>query len=343
MKVTTGVYGMTCGHCQKRVADTISSLEGVESVEVDLESKKATVNFDPQKISLDEIKGAIQKAGYSIEIKEEVQEDQIKGKIEISATSEAEGTISETNNIVSKELKESSQACTLNEACEVTEKGAAQISSQKAGLKEITLGVPGMTCSACALNIEKTLKKKEGVDSVAVNLELGKAKVSFEPSLISAKEIEETIESIGYKVEKDKVTLDLQGMSCTSCAANIETVLNKTDGVISASVNFPLERAVVEFDSSRISVREIIAAVQGIGYGASVKAETVEYEDREQMSRDAEIRRQRNNLIIAFVLGIPVALGNMSMVFPFLSFVPCFPFESCSTFHTVQPDPSPSR
>ena len=113
-------------------------------------------------------------------------------------------------------------------------------------------------------------------------------------------------------------------MSCASCAANIEKILNKTDGVISVSVNFPLEKAFVEFDSSRISVREIIAAVQGIGYGASVRAETVEYEDREQMSRDAEIRRQRNNLIIALVLGIPVSLGNMSMMFPFLSFVPAF-------------------
>ena len=181
-----------------------------------------------------------------------------------------------------------------------------------------------MTCSACALNIEKVLKKKEGVDSVAVNLELGRAKVSFEPSLISPREIEDAIESIGYKVEKDKVTLDLQGMSCASCAANIEKILNKKDGVISASVNFPLEKAFVEFDSSRISVREIIAAIQGIGYGASVRAETVEYEDREQMSRDAEIRRQRNNLIIALVLGIPVSLGNMSMMFPFLSFVPAF-------------------
>ena len=324
MEVTIGVYGMTCGHCQKRVADAISSLEGVDSVEVDLESKSATINFDPQKVSLDDIKEAIRKVGYSTEIEEEAQEAQAKGQAETSATSEAEGTISETTDIVSKESEESSQACTLNETCKVAEKEAAQISSQKAGLKEITLGVSGMTCSACALNIEKVLKKKEGVDTVAVNLELGRAKVSFEPSLISPKEIEETIESIGYKVEKDKVTLNLQGMSCASCAANIEKILNKTDGVISVSVNFPLEKAVVEFDSSRISVREIIAVVQRIGYGASVKAETIEYEDREQMSRDAEIRRQRNNLIIAVVLGIPVSLGNMSMIFPFLSFVPSF-------------------
>lgn len=324
MEVTIGVYGMTCGHCQKRVADAISSLEGVESVEVDLESESATVSFDSQKISLDNIKGAIQKAGYSTEIEEDAQEVQEKGQTETSATAKAEGATSETTDTALGKPEGDSQTCSLTEACKIAEKEATSISSQKTGPKEITLGVSGMTCSACALNLEKILKRKEGVDSVAVNLELGRAKVSFDPSLISPKEIGEAIESIGYKVEKDKVTLNLQGMSCASCAANIEKILNKTDGVISVSVNFPLEKAFVEFDSSRISVREIIAAVQGIGYGASVRTETVEYEDREQMSRDAEIRRQRNNLIIALVLGIPIGLGNMSMMFPFLSFVPAF-------------------
>ena len=341
MEVTISVYGMTCGHCQKRVADAISSLEGVGSVEVDLEAEHTTVSFNSQKVSLDNIKDAIRKAGYSTEIEEKTEEEakevQANAERETSVISKAEGATSgtaetsraaessRTADILLNEPEENSQACPLiTQECMLAEKEAPRISDQKTGLKEITLGVSGMTCSACALNIEKVLKKKEGVDSVTVNLELGRAKVSFEPSLISPREIEEAIESIGYKVEKDKVTLNLQGMSCAACAANIEKVLNKKEGIISASVSFPLEKAFVEFDSSRISVREIIAAVQGIGYGASVRAETVEYEDREQMSRDAEIRRQRNNLIMAIVLGIPIGLGNMSMMFPFLSFVPAF-------------------
>ncbi|KKH47740.1 heavy metal translocating P-type ATPase [Methanosarcina sp. 1.H.A.2.2] len=326
MEISIGVYGMTCGHCQKSVADAISSLKGVESVDVNLEAESATVIFDPEKVSLDDIKEAVLKAGYSTEKEGEaeaeaqVETSESTGKTaeapevaEIEAESKVSGTV---------ESEAAGISCTLDEACKLAEKEVTRLSGQKAGPKEITLGVSGMTCSACALNIEKVLKKKEGVDSVAVNLELGRAKVSFEPSLISPQEIEEAIESIGYKVEKDKVTLNLQGMSCASCAANIEKILTKTEGVISVSVNFPLEKAVVEFNSSLISVREIIAAVQGIGYGASVPAETVEYEDREQMSRDAEIRRQRNNLIVALLLGIPISLGNMSMMFPFLSFVP---------------------
>jgi len=327
MEVSIEVYGMTCGHCQKRVADAISSLDGVESVNVNLEAGNATVIFDPEKVSTDDIKEAILKAGYSTEPEAETEEE-VKAAEPALEETVAEPIFESRSTALKEaemEVEEASQACPLTEACPLVyepEKEETPSSGKKAGSKEITLGVSGMTCSACALNIEKVLKKKEGVDSVAVNLELGRAKVIFEPSLISPQEIGEAIESIGYKVEKDKVTLNLQGMSCASCAANIEKILNKTEGVISASVNFPLEKAFVEFDSSQISVREIIAAVQGIGYGAYVQAETVEYEDREQISRDSEIRRQRNNLIIALLLGIPVSIGNMSMMFPFLSFVP---------------------
>jgi len=323
MEVTINVYDMTCGHCQKRVADAISSLEGVESVDVNLESESATVSFDPEKISLGDIKAAIRKAGYSTERESEAQEE---AGTEVPYTTEVKGETSKTAEPTlegSEEPEVAPQTCPLTETCELAEE-EPRTSGLKTGRKEITLGVSGMTCSACASNIERVLKKKEGVDSVVVNLELGRANVSFDPSLISPKEIGETIESIGYKVEKDTVTLNLEGMSCASCAANIEKVLNRTEGVISASVNFPLEKAIVEFDSSRVSVREIIAAVQGIGYGAFVKTEAVEYEDREQISREAEIRKQRNNLIIALVLGIPIGLGNMSMMFPFLSFVPDF-------------------
>ncbi len=98
------------------------------------------------------------------------------------------GTASETVDIALEELEGKFQACPLaTQECRLAEKETLSTSSQKTDKKEITLGVSGMTCSACALNIEKVLKKREGVDSVAVNLELGRAKVSFDPSLISPK------------------------------------------------------------------------------------------------------------------------------------------------------------
>ncbi len=160
MEVTIGVYGMTCGHCQKRVADAISSLEGVESVDVDLESERATVSFDSEKTSLDDIRAAIEKAGYSTESEKEAQE---KARAEVPETTEMERATSEAEETALKEPEkpeETPQACPLTETCELPAEEETRISSPKTGLKEITLGVSGMTCSACAANIEEGIETK---------------------------------------------------------------------------------------------------------------------------------------------------------------------------------------
>ncbi|MGM0771425.1 MAG: heavy-metal-associated domain-containing protein, partial [Halobacteriota archaeon] len=64
MKTTIGVHGMTCMHCHERVTKAISSLEGVQSVKVSLEENNATVSFDPDKVTLNEILQAVENAGY---------------------------------------------------------------------------------------------------------------------------------------------------------------------------------------------------------------------------------------------------------------------------------------
>ncbi|MEW6045039.1 MAG: heavy metal translocating P-type ATPase [Bacillota bacterium] len=63
-----------------------------------------------------------------------------------------------------------------------------------------------------------------------------------------------------------KATLDLSGMTCASCAVRIEKKLEKTDGVRGATVNFALEKAVVEFDPDQVRARQLVEAVQSLGY-----------------------------------------------------------------------------
>ena len=58
---TYTVPGMHCGHCEKAVSDEVSGVAGVESVSVDLETKKVTVvgAFDDA-----DVRAAIDEAGY---------------------------------------------------------------------------------------------------------------------------------------------------------------------------------------------------------------------------------------------------------------------------------------
>src|SRR5438034_10732678 len=66
--------------------------------------------------------------------------------------------------------------------------------------------------------------------------------------------------------EEKTLRLDLEGMTCASCAARIEKRLNNLDGV-EATVNFATEQATVRCDSD-LPVEQLVAAVASAGYGA---------------------------------------------------------------------------
>jgi len=63
-----------------------------------------------------------------------------------------------------------------------------------------------------------------------------------------------------------RATLDIGGMTCASCAARIERKLQRTEGVRHATVNFALEKAVVEFEPGRVRAPELVQAIQALGY-----------------------------------------------------------------------------
>jgi copper ion binding protein len=60
------ISGMTCGHCVKRVENALFEVDGVHSVAVSLEDKKATIDAD-DKIEDQLIKDAIDDIGYTVE------------------------------------------------------------------------------------------------------------------------------------------------------------------------------------------------------------------------------------------------------------------------------------
>lgn len=64
----------------------------------------------------------------------------------------------------------------------------------------------------------------------------------------------------------ERVDLPITGMTCAACARRIERRLKKVPGVSQAGVNFATSRATVEYDPQECGVRELIGAVQEVGY-----------------------------------------------------------------------------
>src|SRR5436305_12248969 len=78
--------------------------------------------------------------------------------------------------------------------------------------------------------------------------------------------------------------LELDGMTCASCATRIEKKLNKLDGV-EATVNFATEQATVRCDVDT-PVEQLVAAVESTGYGARAARPAHEAQDATDEAHD---------------------------------------------------------
>ncbi|MFD1674777.1 heavy-metal-associated domain-containing protein [Alicyclobacillus fodiniaquatilis] len=63
---TIAVKGMTCAGCVNSVSKALNSVEGVQKVDVSLEKNAATVTFDDSKVQVENLKIAIEDAGYDV-------------------------------------------------------------------------------------------------------------------------------------------------------------------------------------------------------------------------------------------------------------------------------------
>jgi copper chaperone CopZ len=61
------VEGMTCGGCEASVKMVVKKLDGVEKVTASHKEGRATVTYDPAKVTTDDIEAAIEKIGYTAE------------------------------------------------------------------------------------------------------------------------------------------------------------------------------------------------------------------------------------------------------------------------------------
>ena len=63
---TLKISGMTCGGCVRSVTKVIDALDGVVKSQVSLEEKRAVVDFDSGKLGVEQLKRAIEEAGYEV-------------------------------------------------------------------------------------------------------------------------------------------------------------------------------------------------------------------------------------------------------------------------------------
>jgi copper chaperone CopZ len=66
------------------------------------------------------------------------------------------------------------------------------------------------------------------------------------------------------------LTLSISGMHCDHCVTKVKNALEGVDGVFGASVDRGAATAEVDLDPARASADDLVAAVEQVGYGATV-------------------------------------------------------------------------
>ena len=124
------------------------------------------------------------------------------------------------------------------------------------------------------------------------------------------------------------VSFPVEGMTCASCVNRITRFLDGVEGVTEANVNLASETATVRFDPERVSVDDLVAAVDAAGYVAMVDPAAaagptapadVEQAAEARAERDAAGARHlaalRIRLIVAALLTLPLLGGLLRMTF----------------------------
>ncbi|MEM9926845.1 MAG: heavy metal translocating P-type ATPase [Cyanobacteria bacterium P01_D01_bin.50] len=115
----------------------------------------------------------------------------------------------------------------------------------------------------------------------------------------------------------DILTLKLRGMSCASCASNIEKIINSVSGVIECNVNFSAEQATVKYNPQKTDLKQIQDAVDAAGYSATPMQSQVAIaleDEEDKATRLASSRDLIRKLMCGGLISIILVFGSLPMM-----------------------------
>ncbi|MEM7257191.1 MAG: heavy metal translocating P-type ATPase [Pseudomonadota bacterium] len=172
----------------------------------------------------------------------------------------------------------------------------------------VTLSLDNLSCASCVGRVDKALAQVQGVSGVSVNL----ASESVTLSLSGADDlanVEQTLQTLGYPLRTDTVTLSIENMSCASCVGRVEQSLATVPGVRSVVVNLAAETATVELIEGAAELAAVAQAATTAGYPAQLQQAATAGSGVERKAHEAKLLFRR--VAIAAALTIPVFILEM--------------------------------
>jgi len=255
---TVDIDGMTCISCVRAIEACLSVVKGIKAISVSLSENCAEVVIDPRAVSIQQICDAINDCGFVAKTRCRVHDDVV----------------------LPIKQGDTSEPCFSNP------------------VTTGTIHIEGMTCGSCVKNIEGCISQLEGVISIAVSLGDKLATVTLNSACTSISAIAKEISDMGYEAEagvvldgsqmtgKDAesnktevaesspagndVVIHVSGMTCDSCVKSVHSCISSLPGVKAVTVSLAGGVARVSLRGDVTMAADVAAAVNDIGFNASV-------------------------------------------------------------------------
>ncbi|NWT90736.1 ATP7A ATPase, partial [Lanius ludovicianus] len=286
--VVINIEGMTCSSCVQSIEGVLSQKAGVKSVHVSLPNGNGTIEYDPLQTSPEDLRSSIEEMGFDASFPAKAELPVAKPQLSLEAQLDSH----------KPELPSKVPPAHLGRRESKT-------------ISKCYVQVTGMTCASCVANIERNLRREDGIHSILVALMAGKAEVRYNPAVIHPAAIAELIRELGFGAtvmencgEGDGILeLVVRGMTCASCVHKIESTLMKTNGVLYCSVALATNKAHIKYDPEAIGPRDVIQVIKDLGFATSLvkKDRSASHLDHKQ-----EIRQWKRSFVVSLVFCIPV-------------------------------------
>ncbi|MEI6455687.1 MAG: heavy metal translocating P-type ATPase [bacterium] len=187
-------------------------------------------------------------------------------------------------------------------------------------IKNISMPVTGMSCTNCAANIERNIRKLPGIGVANIDFASEKLHLAFDPSLINEQQIITSVKKTGYGIATGRVEFPVSGMHDHADALALEKVLLRQKGVLAATANFTTERIALEYIPGATSIGEFVSVISRSGFTPLLSGESEEADDVEVRVRNSELKKQKNLLILGLIFTIPLIVFSMLRDFTGIGF-----------------------
>lgn len=108
---------------------------------------------------------------------------------------------------------------------------------------------------------------------------------------------------------------EITGMSCASCVARIERALANTEGVLSANLNLATQRAMITYDSTRITPLRLAEKIKDLGYGVTLARSELAISGIHCASCVSRVERALENTPGVIGAGVNLATGRATVTY----------------------------